>query len=252
MMLLFLFSLPVVSNSLRPHGLQRARPPCPSPSPKVCPGSCPLHQKCHPAISRWCPLLLLPSIFPSIRDFSSELAIRIRWPKYWNFSFSISSSNKYSWLISLKIDGFAPCCPRDSQESSPAPQFEGISSSMLCLLHGPALKTNVTTGKTIALIQTFVGRVMSLLFNTLSRFVITLPPRSSCLLISRLQSPSAVIWEPKKGKSVSTSTISPSICHAVMGSDATILVLLIVLNWLFHSPPSPSSRGSLVLFTFCH
>ena len=93
-----------MSNSLRPHGLQHSRPPCPSPSPKVCPGSCPLHQKCHPAISPWCPLLLLPSIFPSIRDFSSESAVCIRWPKYW--SFSISSSNKYSRLISLKIDGF--------------------------------------------------------------------------------------------------------------------------------------------------
>ena len=103
-MLLLLFSLPVMSNSLWPHGLQRARPPCPSPSPKVCPGSCPLHQKCHPAISPWCLLLLLPSIFPSIRDFSSESAVCIRWPKYW--SFSISSSNKYSRLISLKIDGF--------------------------------------------------------------------------------------------------------------------------------------------------
>ena len=105
-MLLLLFGHPVVSNSLRPHVLQCARPPCPSPSPKVCPSSCPLHQKCHPAISPWCPLLLLPSIFPSIRDFSSESAVRIRWPKCWSFSFSISSSNKYSQLISLKIDKF--------------------------------------------------------------------------------------------------------------------------------------------------
>ena len=105
----------------------------------------------------------------------------------------------------------------------------------------------MTAGKTIALIiQTFVGRVMSLLFSTLSRFVMAFLPWGNGLLISWLQSPSAVILEPKKRKSVTTSTFSPSICHAVMGLDAKILVFLIVLSWLFHSPPSPSSRGSLV------
>ena len=109
------------------------------------------------------------------------------------------------------------------------------------------LQPCVTTGKTRALtIQTFVGRVMSVFFNILTRFVTVFLPRSNHLLIPWLQSPFAVILEPKKRKSVTTSTFSPSICHAVMGLDAKILVFLIVLSWLFHSPPSPSSRGSLV------
>ena len=86
---------------------------------------------CHP--------LLLPSIFPSIRVFSSELVLQIRWPKYWSFSFSISPSNEYSGLISFRIDWFDPCSPRDSQDSSPTPQFKSISSSVLSLLYGPIL-----------------------------------------------------------------------------------------------------------------
>ena len=109
----------------------------------------------------------------------------------------------------------------------------------------------VTTGKTIALtIQTFVGRGMSLLFNTLSRFVIAFLPRNNHILISWLQSPSTVILGPKR-KSVTAPTFSPSICHAVMGADAIILVFLIFsLKPLFHSPPSPSSRCSLVPLHF--
>ena len=83
-----------------------------------------------------CPLLLLPSVFPSIRVFSNELVLCIRWPKYWSFSFSTSPSNGYSGLISFRIDWFDLCCPRDSQESSLAPQFESISSSALSLLYG--------------------------------------------------------------------------------------------------------------------
>ena len=108
----------------------------------------------------------------------------------------------------------------------------------------------VTTGRNIALTRrTFVGKVMSLLFNMLSRFVIAFLPRSKRLLISWLQSPSAVILEPKKIKSVTVSTFSPSICHKVMGPDAMILVF-----WMLSFKPafSLSSRGSLVLFTFCH
>ena len=107
LVLLFLFSHPVVSDSLRPHGPQHTSPPCPSPSPEVCLSSCPLHQWCHPAMSSSDALiLLLPLIFPNIRDFSSESAILIRWPKYWNFSFSISPSKEYSGLISFKTDWF--------------------------------------------------------------------------------------------------------------------------------------------------
>ena len=148
----------------------------------------------------WCPLLLLPLIFPSIRDFSNESAVWFRWPKYWNFSFSIGPSYEYSGSISLKIDWFDICCPRDSQKSSPAPQFEGINSLCSAFSTVQLSQPCVTTGKTIALtIQTFVGRVMSLLFNTLSRFVIAFLLRSNHLLISWLQSPSTMTLEPKRG-----------------------------------------------------
>ena len=160
----------------------------------------------HPNLCR--PLLLLPSIFPSIRDFSNELSVYIRWPKYWSFSFSISLSSEYSGLISLKIDWYDLLAVQNFQESSPAPQFEGISSLAFCLLYGPAVRTYITTGKTIALIiWTFVSWVMSLLFNTLSSFVKASLTRSKHL-ISRLQSPFAVILEPKKRKSVTISTFS--------------------------------------------
>ena len=114
--------------------------------------------------------------------------------------------------------------------------------------------TYMTTGKTIALtIWTFVGKVMSLLFNMLSRFVIAFLPRSKCLLISWLQSPSAAILEPKKIKSDTVSIVLPSICHEVMGLDAVILIFECwVLSQIFHSPLSPSSRGPLVPLQLCH
>ena len=145
------------------------------------------------------PLLLAPSIFPRIRVFSIESVLCIRWPKYWGFSFSISPSNEYSGLISFRIDWFwSPCRPRDSQESSPIPQFKSIDSLALSFLYSPTLTSIHDTGKTIALTRwTFVGRVMPLLFNMLSRFVTAFLPGSKCLLISWLPSPSAVILEPK-------------------------------------------------------
>ena len=168
------------------------------------------------------PLLLPPSIFPSIRVFSNESALRIRWPKYWHFSFSISPSNEHSELISFRIDWLNLLAVRDSQESSPTPQFRSINSSkqhsafFIVQLSYPYK----TTGKTIALTRwTFVGKVMSLLFNMLSRLVITFLPRSKRLLISRLQSPSAVILEPPKINSVTMSSVSPTICHEVMGPE---------------------------------
>ena len=144
-----------------------------------------------------CPLLLMPSIFPSIRVFSNESALRIGWPKYWSFSFSIIPSK--TPRVDLLQNGLvgSPCSPRDSQESSPTPQFKSINSSVLSLLHSPTLTSITDTGKTIALTRwTFVGKVMSLPFNMLSRLVIGFLPRSKCLLISWLQSPSAVILEP--------------------------------------------------------
>ena len=122
------------------------------------------------------------------------------------------------------LDGLvgSPCSPRDSQESSPTLQFKSKNSSALSFLYSPALMSIMTTGKTIALTRwTFVGKIMSQLFNTLSRLVITFLPRSKRLFISRLQPPSAVILEPPK---IKLATVSPSICHEVMGPDAVILV----------------------------
>ena len=142
-------------------------------------------------------LLLWSSIFPSIMVFSNESALHIRWPKCWSFSFSISPYNEYSGLISFRMD----CSPRDSRESSPTPQFKSINSSELSFLFLAFFIVQLshpymTTRKTIGLTrQTFVGKVMSLLFNMLPRLVITFLPRSTSLLISLLQSLSAVILE---------------------------------------------------------
>ena len=150
-------------------------------------------QPSHPLLSP----LLLPSTFPSIRVFSNESVLRIRWPKYWSFSFSISLSNEHSGLISFRIDWF---------------DLLAVQVILKSLLQHNSLKTSVlrqsaffmvqlshphmTMGKTVALTRrTFVGKVMSLLFNTLSRFVIAFLPRSKCLLISWLQSPSSVILD---------------------------------------------------------
>ena len=141
-----------------------------------------------------CPLLLLPPIPPSIRVFSNESTLHMRWPKHWSFSFSIIPSKEHPGLISFRMNGLvgSPCSPRDSQESSPPPQFKSINSSVLSFLHSPTLTSvHDFTGKTIALTRrTFVGKVMSLCLNMLSRLVITFLPRSKHLLISWLQSPS--------------------------------------------------------------
>ena len=119
------------------------------------------------------PLLLLPSIFPSIRVFSNESILHIRWPKYWGFSFSISPSNEYAGLISFRIDWLDLLAVQETQECSPTPQFKSINSLALSLLYGPPLTSVQTTGKTMALTTwTFVSKVMSLLYKTLSRFVI--------------------------------------------------------------------------------
>ena len=156
------------------------------------------------------PLLLLPSIFPSIRVFSDESALCIRWPKYWSFSFSISLSNEYSRLISFRMDWFDLLAVQGTlksllqHHSSKASIFQCSAYFIVQLSH-----PNMTTGKTIALTRwTFVDKVMSLLFKMLSSLVITFLPRSKCLLNSWLQSPSAVNLEPRKIKSVTVSIIS--------------------------------------------
>ena len=201
-------------------------------------------------ITLCCPLLLPTSIVPSTRVFSSESARCIRWPKYWSFSFSISPSNEYSGLISLRIDWLDLLVVHETLESllqhhSSKASILWCSAFFMVQFSHPYM----TTGKAIALTRwTFVGKVMSLLFNMLSRLVIAFLSRSKCLLISWLQSLSAVILEPKKRKSVTVSIVSPSICHEVMGPAAMILVFwMLSLSQLFHSPLSHSSRVSLVL-----
>ena len=171
-----------------------------------------------------CPLLLLPSVFPSIWVFSNESALPIRWPKYW--SFSISPSNEYSRLISFKIHWFDLLAIQGTLKS--LLQYHNSKASilwhsvffMVYLSH-----LYMTTGKTTALTtQTFVGKVMSLLFNMLSRIVIAFLPRNKHLLISWLQSPCAGIFESKKVKSVIVFIISISICYEVMGLNVIMSV----------------------------
>ena len=185
------------------------------------------------------PLLLLPSIFPSIRVFSNESALHIRWPKYWSFSF-ISPSNEHPGLISFRMDRLDLLAVHGTlksllqHHSSKASILRCSAFFIVQLLH-----PYMTTGKTIALTRwTFVDKVMSLLFNMLSRLVITFLPRSKRLLISWLQSPSAMILELRKIKSV---TVSPSISCEVMGPDAMILVF-----WMLSFKPT----FSLSFFTF--
>ena len=175
-----------------------------------------------------CPLLLLPSIFPSIRVFSNEPALHIRWPKYWSFSFNISPTNEYpglnsfrmDWLDSLAVQGTLKSLLQ--HHSSKASMLRHSASFMAQLSH-----PYMTTGKTIALtIWTFVGKVISLPFNVLSRFVIAFLPRSKHLLILWLQLMSPVVLEPKKVKSVTISTFSPSICHEVLRLDDAMIFVL--------------------------
>ena len=147
-----------------------------------------------------CPLLLLPPILPSIRVFSNKSTLRMRWPKYWSFSFNISPSNGHPGLISFRMDWLDLLAVQGTPKSllqhhSSKASMHQCSAFFIVQLSHPYM----TTGKTIALTRwAFVGKVMSLLFNTLSSLVITFLPRSKCLLISWLQSPSAVILEPRK------------------------------------------------------
>ena len=190
-----------------------------------------------------CPLLLLPPIPPSIRVFSNQSTLHMRWPTYWSFSFSIIFSKEHPGLISFRMDWLDLLAVQGilksllQHRSSKASILRRSAFFTLQLSH-----PYMTTGKTIALTRwTFVGKVMSLLFNMLSRLVITFLPRSKHLLISWLQSPSAVILEPPKNKSDNISTVSPSICHEVVGPDAVIFVL-----WMLNFKPT----FSLSSFTF--
>ena len=189
-----------MSDSLRPHELQHSRLPCPSPTLRLTQ----THvywvsdalQPSHPLF----PLLLPPSIFPSITVFSNESVLCIRWPKYWSFSFSISRSNERSRLISFRMEWLGLLAVQGTLKSL----LQHHSSKASILQHSTFFIVQLshpymTTGENISLtIQTFVGKVMSLLFNMLSRLVIAYLPRSKPLLFSWLQSPSAVILEPPK------------------------------------------------------
>ena len=173
-----------------------------------------------------CPLLLSPSIFPSIMVFSNESALLIKWPKYWSFSFNSSPSNEHSGLISFRMDWLDFLAVQETlksrlQHHSSKVSILQCSAFFIVQISHPFM----TTGKTIALTRwTFVGKVMALLFNMLSRLVITFLPKSKHLFISWLQSPSSVILEPPKIKSDTVSTVSPSVCHEVMEPDSMILV----------------------------
>ena len=147
---LLLLSCPVVSDSLWPCGLQHTRLPCPSPSPGACSNSRPLTWWCHPAIlSSAARFSFRHQSFQHQGFFPVFSPLRIRWPKYWSFSFSISPSNENSGLISFRIDRFDLCYPRDSQESSLAPQFKSINSSVLSFLYVQLSHPYMTMGKTI-------------------------------------------------------------------------------------------------------
>ena len=168
------------------------------------------------------PLLLLPPIPPSIRVFSNESTLRMRWPNYWSFSFSIIPSKEIPGLISFRMDWLDLLAVQGTLKSL----LQHHSSKASILRHSAFFTVQpshpyMTTGKNIALTrQTLVGKVMSLLLNMLSRLLITFLPMSKHLLISWLQSPSAVILEPPKIKSDPVSTVSPSLSHEVMGPDA--------------------------------
>ena len=192
-----------MSDSLRPHESHHTKPPCPSPNSRSSSKLTSIESVMPFSYLILCrPLLLLPPIPLSIRVFSNESTLYMRWPKYWSFSFSIIPSKKIPGLISFRMDWLDLLAVQGTlksllQHHSSKASILQRSAFFIVQLSHPYM----TTGKTIALTRwTFVGKVMSLLFNMLSRLVITFLPRSKCLLISCLKSPSAVIWEPQKIK----------------------------------------------------
>ena len=243
-----------MTDSLWPHGLQQARLPYPPLSPRVSSNSCPLTQWCHPTISSCCPLLLLPSIFPSIRVFSNESALYIRWPKYWSFSFSIGPLTEYSGLISFRIDWLDLL----AVQGTPKSLIQHHSSKASVLQHsaffiGPALISIRDSWKNHSFDYTDLCQQNDVSsFNTLSMFVLALLPRSKCLLISWVQSLFIVILEFKKIKSATVS-IFFSHLFAMKWWDWmpwSQFFKCWVSSQSFYSPLSLSSRGSLVPLCF--
>ena len=209
--------------TLQSYGLHHARLSCPSLFPGVCSNSCPISLMLSNHLILCNHFFLLLSIFPSIKVFSNESTLPIRWSKYWSFSFSISPSNEYSGLISFRINWFGLLAVQRTLKSL----LQHHSSKTSILWHLVFLMVQfsrpyMTTVTTIALtIWTFVSKLVSLLFKMLSRFVIAFFPRRKRILIS---SPSTVMLKRNKIKYVTVSSFSPSICHDVMGLDVTILV----------------------------
>ena len=196
-----------MSNSLQLHGLQHTKLPCPSPTPRACSNSCPSGQWCHPTISS--SVVPFSSCLQSftIRVCSDESALHIKWSKYWSFSISISPSNEYSGLFPLGLMSLISLQSKGLSRifSNTTVQKHQFFSAQISLWSNSHIHTWLLEKlwknywKNIALtVLIFVGKVISLLFNMLSRFVIAFLPRSKRLLISWLQSPSAVILEPKK------------------------------------------------------
>ena len=197
-----------------------------------------------------CSLLLLPSVFPNIGVFSNELALCIRWPKYWSFSFSISPSSEYSGLISFRIDWLNLLAVQGTLKS--LLQHHSSKASVLPCSAFMVQRSYpyMSTKKIMALtIQTCVSKMSSLLFSMLSRFVLAFLPRSKCLLISWLQLPSAVILEPQEN--LSLLLIFPNFLPWSMGPDAIIFLFwMLRFKPAFHCPLSTSSRSCLVRFHF--
>ena len=233
------FSRSVMSDSLQPHESQHTRPLCPSPTPEVYSNSCPSSWGCHPATSSSVvPFSSCHQSLPASGSF--QISQLFTWGGQSigvSASASVLPMNTQDWSalgwtdwISLQSKGLSRVFSNT--------QFKSINSLALSFLPNPLSHPYMTTGKTIALTRwTFVGKVMSLLFIMLSTLVITFLPRSKCLLISWLQPSSAVILEPPKIKSATVSTLSPSICHEVMGPDAMILVFwMLSFKPTFHSP----------------
>ena len=245
------FSCSVMSNSLQPQGLQHARLPCPSPTLGAYSNSRPLSQWCHPTISS----SVVPFSFcynlSQHQGLSNESVLHIRWPKYWSFTFSISPFNEYLGLISFRMDWMDLLAVQGifksllQHHSSKASILQRSAFFTVQLSH-----PYMTNGKTIALTrQIFVGKAMSLLFNMLSKSVIAFLPRSKCLLISWLQSPSAVILEPPKIKILSLFPLFPNQFTMKWWDQIpwSLFFECWVLSQLFHSTLSLSSRDSLVL-----
>ena len=231
-MLNYQFSRSDMSNCLQPHELQHARLPCPSQTPGACSNSCPSSRWCNPIISSSViPFSSCPQSFPASESFPrSQFFASGGQSIGTSASTSVLPMNIFFRMDWLDLLAVQETCKRLLQHHSSKASVLWHSASFIVQLSHPYM----TTGKTIALTrQTFVGKVMSLLFNMLSRLVITFLPRRKCLLISWLQSPFAVILEPKKIKTLTVSIVSPSICHEVKGPEAMILVF-----WMLSFKPT--------------